>query len=113
MDSAPLTSIGCSGASSAGSVDPHLATTELQGSRGGGPTAMPHGEAPTRIVATTFRDAVSMTETSFDDPLAVYKNLPSDVSPTPQGRAPTRTSATTVEACRSTMETVRALPFAT
>jgi hypothetical protein len=33
--------------------------------RGGGPMAMPQGAAPTRIVATTFNDAVSMTETSF------------------------------------------------
>ena len=57
---------------------------------------MPHGVAPTRIVATTFSEAVSMTDTSFDDPLAVYKNLPSDVSPMPHGRAPTRTSATTL-----------------
>jgi hypothetical protein len=59
--------------------------------RGGGPTAIPHGAAPTRIVAITFSDAVSITETSFDEPLAVYRNLPSEVSPMPQGRAPTRT----------------------
>src|SRR6185295_189530 len=59
--------------------------------RGGGPIATPHGDLPTRIVETTFSDAVSMTETSFEDPFAVYRNLPSDVTPTPQGRFPTRT----------------------
>ena len=75
--------------------------------------AMPHGVAPTRIVVTTFKDAVSMTETSFDEPLAVYRNLPSEVSPMPHGRAPTRTSATTFEVARSMTETVRARPFAT
>ena len=74
---------------------------------------MPHGAAPTRIVDTTFSDAVSMTETSFEDPLAVYRNLPSEVIPIPQGRAPTRTSATTFELARSMTETVRARPFAT
>ena len=81
--------------------------------RGDGPMAMPHGVAPTRMVVTTFKDAASMTETSFEDPLAVYRNLPSDVSPMPQGRAPTRTSATTLDVARSMTETVRARPFAT
>src|SRR5690606_40467897 len=52
-----------------------------------GPIAMPHGVAPTRIVATTLSDSVSITDTSFDGPFAVYRNLPSDVRPIPHGRA--------------------------
>ena len=78
-----------------------------------GPIAIPHGVLPTLIVATTFSDAVSTTDTSFDGPFAVYKNLPSDVSPIPHGRAPTRTLATTRAAARSTTDTVPARPIAT
>lgn len=34
-------------------------------------TATPHGACPTEIVATTFRESTSTTDTSFERPLAV------------------------------------------
>jgi len=73
---------------------------------------MPHGDLPTRIVDTTFSDAVSMTETSFEDPLAVYRNLPSAVSPMPRASPDLHLSGH-ADVARSMTETVRARRFAT
>src|SRR5205085_1818497 len=44
-----------------------------------GATAMPHGPSGTLIVAVTRPEAVSITETSFERPFAVYSVRPSRV----------------------------------
>ena len=85
--SSPTAAIFVSSNSQVYALKPSCAPARrLQGS---GRDSRPQGRPPTLTRFSTLPVAASMTETSFDGPLAVKSRLPSGLTPMPQGRAPT------------------------